>query len=217
MKHSINTSPYPKRNQYIHILFFLTIFIFLNSLTTQYIASQFNYHPNLGVSIFQNFYLPHQWFVWAFTYYDSHPTLFNHVYLGFSLSYILILGGYSISLYLLRSKRKIYANLHGSARFADKEDIIRSGLIQVNASGKGVYVGAWEDTNKDTHYLRHDGPEHILAFAPTRSGKGVGLVIPTLLSWKHSVVVLDIKGENWALTSGWRKQFANNLVLKFEP
>ena len=50
----------------------------------------------------------------------------------------------------------------------------------------------------------HNGPEHILAFAPTRSGKGVGLVIPTLLAWSESAVIYDIKGENWAKTAGFR-------------
>ena len=44
-------------------------------------------------------------------------------------------------------------------------------------------------------YLRHNGPEHVLAFAPTRSGKGVGLVIPTLLAWEESAVIFDIKGD----------------------
>jgi type IV secretion system protein VirD4 len=44
--------------------------------------------------------------------------------------------------------------------------------------------------------IRHDGPEHVFCFAPTRSGKGVGLVVPTLLSWPHSVLVYDIKKEN---------------------
>jgi len=57
-----------------------------------------------------------------------------------------------------------------------------------------------------SQYLRHDGPEHVMAFAPTRSGKGVGLVIPTLLSWTGSAVVHDIKGENWQLTAGWRSR-----------
>jgi type IV secretion system protein VirD4 len=63
--------------------------------------------------------------------------------------------------------------------------------------------------------LRHDGPEHVFCFAPTRSGKGVGLVVPTLLSWPHSVLVYDIKKENWALTAGWRRQFSR--VWRFEP
>ncbi len=64
-------------------------------------------------------------------------------------------------------------------------------------------------------YLRHDGPEHVMAFAPTRSGKGVGLVLPTLLSWTGSAVIHDIKGENWALTSGWRSRFSHCLL--FDP
>ncbi len=47
-----------------------------------------------------------------------------------------------------------------------------------DCSGIGLFLGSL-----DARYLRHDGPEHVIAFAPTRSGKGVGLVIPTLLSW----------------------------------
>jgi len=62
-------------------------------------------------------------------------------------------------------------------------------------------------------YLRHDGPEHVLAVAPTRSGKGVGRVLPTLLTWPGSAVIHDIKGENcgimaqtppWPQKAGWR-------------
>ena len=68
-----------------------------------------------------------------------------------------------------------------------------------------------------TRYLRHNGAEHVLCYAPTRSGKGVGLVIPTLLSWEHSAVITDLKGELWALTSGWRQKYARNKVLRFEP
>src|SRR5713101_7670524 len=82
---------------------------------------------------------------------------------------------------------------------------------------QGAYVGAWCAQNSNrVHYLRHNGPEHILAFAPTRSGKGVGLVIPTLLTWSESTVVYDIKGENWAKTAGFRAQ-QGHLCFKFSP
>jgi len=64
-----------------------------------------------------------------------------------------------------------------------------------------------------TDYLRHDGPEHVMAFAPTRSGKGVGLVVPTLLTWPGSAVIHDIKGENWQLTAGWRARFSHCLLF----
>jgi type IV secretion system protein VirD4 len=63
--------------------------------------------------------------------------------------------------------------------------------------------------------VRHDGPEHVFVFAPTRSGKGVGIVIPTLLSWSRSVLVYDIKKELWAATAGWRRQFSH--CWRFEP
>src|SRR5712664_2683956 len=63
--------------------------------------------------------------------------------------------------------------------------------------------------------MRHDGPEHVLCFAPTRSGKGVGLVVPTLLTWPGSCIVHDIKGENWTLTSGFRAR--HGRVLLFDP
>ena len=74
----------------------------------------------------------------------------------------------------------------------------------------GVILGRIE-----RQYLRHDGPEHVLCFAPTRSGKGVGLVVPTLLTWPGSCIVHDIKGENWTLTSGFRAQ--HGRVLLFDP
>lgn len=99
------------------------------------------------------------------------------------------------------------SSLHGSARWAMIHDVKAAGLI----SKTGVTVGAF-----GKKVLRHDGPEHIMAFAPTRSGKGVGLVLPTLLEWKESVVILDIKGENHAITSPWRASIGQK-VLKFEP
>ena len=105
-------------------------------------------------------------------------------------------------------------DLHGSARWATKADIEETNLIQAR---RGVYVGGWyEQSIKHLHYLRHNGPEHILAFAPTRSGKGVGIVIPTLLAWAESAVVYDIKGENWAKTAGFRSQ-AGQVCFKFAP
>jgi type IV secretory pathway TraG/TraD family ATPase VirD4 len=66
----------------------------------------------------------------------------------------------------------------------------------------------------DETYVR---VEHVLCYAPTRSGKGVGLIVPTLLSWKQSVFVTDLKGELYELTAGWRHEHAHNRILRFEP
>ena len=108
-------------------------------------------------------------------------------------------------------------NTHGSARWATWQNIKQAGLVTWFGSEpkKGVVVGGFKRKFR-TVALRHDGPEHILAFAPTRSGKGVSLVLPTLLKWKESALILDIKGENYALSAGWRQSIGQR-VLRFEP
>jgi len=69
---------------------------------------------------------------------------------------------------------------------------------------------------KNIELLRDGANTHLFAFCPTRSGKGVGMVIPTLLTWKDSVMVNDPKGEAYALTAGFRKS-AGQDTIKFEP
>ncbi|MCF8482173.1 MAG: type IV secretory system conjugative DNA transfer family protein [Rhodospirillum sp.] len=101
--------------------------------------------------------------------------------------------------------------LHGSAKWAKRSDVAKADLF----TKRGVVVGGWPGLFR-TKTLRHDGPEHVMAFAPTRSGKGVGLILPTLLSWTHSAMILDIKGENYALTAGWRAD-QGQRILRFEP
>ena len=130
---------------------------------------------------------------------------------------ILVLAGPPMLLFLLVMaygyRPGVIKDLHGSAYWAGKKEIQDMGYL----NGQGVYVGGWWDAGrKRQFYLRHNGPEHILCFAPTRSGKGVGLILPTLLSWPDSSVVLDIKAENYALTSGWL-QSQGNRVLRFDP
>ena len=98
--------------------------------------------------------------------------------------------GAAIAGSLWRARQAHNVTTYGSARWADTSEIKLAGLH----GDKGVFLG-----QQDGHYLRHDGPEHVMAFAPTRSGKGVGLVVPTLLSWMGSAVIHDIKGENWQI------------------
>jgi type IV secretion system protein VirD4 len=107
---------------------------------------------------------------------------------------------------LLRARQTREASTYGSSRWATGSEIARAGLFR----SAGVFLGRFGD-----RYLRHHGPEHVMAFAPTRSGKGVGLVVPTLLSWTGSAVIHDIKGENWEVTAGWRAKFSHCLL--FDP
>ena len=112
----------------------------------------------------------------------------------------------AIAMSLLRAKETKAITTYGSARWAMHQEIRAAGLLQPD----GVVLG-----RLDRHYLRHDGPEHVLCFAPTRSGKGIGIVVPTLLTWPESAIVHDIKGENYELTAGWRSRFSQALL--FDP
>src|SRR5260221_14049563 len=95
---------------------------------------------------------------------------------------------------------------YGTARWATPREVRAAGLL----GPAGVVLGRF-----GREYLRQDGPEHVLCFAPTRSGKGVGLVVPTLLTWPASCIVHDIKGENWELTAGFRAPHGHGPL--FEP
>ncbi len=103
-------------------------------------------------------------------------------------------------------------DIHGSARWATFRDIKKTGLL----AKTGVVVGAFQKSWWQIKTLFHNGAEHIIAFAPTRSGKGVGLVIPTLLNWQGSMICLDIKGENFHLTAGYRASLGHRII-KFDP
>lgn len=98
--------------------------------------------------------------------------------------------------------------LHGTASLATLYDVMRAGLF----ARKGIVLG-----RKGSRLLVFDGAQHVLMSAPTRSGKGVGIVIPNLLYWKDSVVVLDIKQENWNITSRFRAKELNQDCFLFNP
>ena len=182
------------------------------ALATQHFAAAFNYHPALGTN-YKHVYWPTAIIGWWTKYHAIYPAPMQK---ALSLALLVPSGGILAAaiLKLMAGRDKGNPFLHGSARWAGRSDIEAAGLLD---NDKGVYVGQWADKSGKLHYLRHSGPEHVLTYAPTRSGKGVGLVVPTLLSWPESAVVADLKGELWALTAGWRKEFANNIVIKFEP
>lgn len=99
-------------------------------------------------------------------------------------------------------------SIHGDSRWANPNDVKKMGL----RSKHGVLLGKF-----DKKFLVADGFQHILLFAPTGSGKGVGFVIPNLLFWQDSVIVHDIKLENYELTSGWRRTNLKQKVFLWNP
>ncbi len=174
---------------------------------TQWAAAMLAYQPQLGPPWFIAFeipiYPPHAIFAWWYHYEAYAPQVFDKAgtlagVSGFLGCAAAIFG----SLWRARQQRNV--TTYGSARWADQREIERASLL----GDAGVFLG-----RDHGRYLRHDGPEHVMAFAPTRSGKGVGLVVPTLLSWTGSAVIHDIKGENWQLTAGWRARFGHALLF----
>ena len=99
------------------------------------------------------------------------------------------------------------APLHGAARFASERELKRHGF----RSASGIIVG-----RKGGRFLTFGGSEHVLVEAPTRSGKGTGIVIPNLLTWQGSVVVLDVKRENYEASAGFRAHYGQQVFL-FNP
>ena len=200
-------------NYIISFVVVISLFFMVNILATQYVAQHFEYHENLGESLFQSFYNPFDWILWQFDYFNQYSIFFKTLNITMIFVFVAVFIVFILIRLLALRKSKTHDDVHGTAHWMDTSDIKKTGLYRQK---EGVYIGGFEDGSK-LEYLKHNGPEHILAFAPTRSGKGIGLVLPTLLDWRESVIVLDIKGENWALTAGWREEYANNRVLKFDP
>ena len=104
--------------------------------------------------------------------------------------------------------------LHGSAKFASELELTKNGLLQADKPDDkypSIIVGKHKDK-----FLLFRGQQFLFLSAPTRSGKGVGVVIPNLLHYRDSAVVLDIKNENFEITSGFRAKCGQE-VYRFAP
>ena len=176
---------------------------------TEWTAWQLAFQPQLGRPWFTLFgwpiYQPPAFFWWWFAY-DAyaHEIFVTGGFIAGAGGIAAFVVAVAMSVWRAREVKKV--TTYGSACWAETREIKRAGLLHPD----GVLLGRWRGA-----YLRHHGPEHVLCFAPTRSGKGVGLVVPTLLTWSGSAIVHDIKGENWGLTAGWRARFGR--VLLFDP
>ncbi|WP_428393473.1 conjugal transfer protein TraG [Lichenicoccus sp.] len=199
----------PTKVLFGQIVIVFSIVVLSLSLTTQWTAASLGYQDQLGHpwTVFHGvpLYQPWLFFVWWFEFDAYAPAVFQRG------AYVAASGGVLGALAAMvgsvwRARQAKLVTTYGSARWASPRDLKRSGMLRP----AGVFLGRAHD-----QYLRHDGPEHVMAFAPTRSGKGVGLVVPTLLSWTGSAVIHDIKGENFTITAGWRSRFSH--CLYFNP
>lgn len=234
----------PRNWRLLYLPFVLLLGLVCLTLATQRVAAFYGYAAALGASwgsaFGVPFYAPWAIFRWQEAFGASDPGFMEQA-ITQSQALFLVPQFVILAVWFTFMKRlKGDARLHGSARWATEKEIRRMGYMD----GKGVYVGGWVKRltgfaywcavarraalvwllnsyrppvlRERQMYLRHNGPEHVLCFAPTRSGKGVGLILPTLLAWEGSTLVLDIKGENWALTAGFRRS-QGQKVLRFDP
>ncbi|MEC5323360.1 conjugal transfer protein TraG [Aurantimonas sp. A3-2-R12] len=191
------------------ILIVILIVLFTTWAATQWTTWQLGFQPQLGEPWFSLIGIPVYYppaFFWWWYFYDAYaPSIFvEGAYIAASGGFISIAVAILMSVWRAREAKNVQT--YGSARWARLDEVKGAGLLGPD----GVVLG-----KLDRAYLRHDGPEHVLCFAPTRSGKGVGLVVPSLLTWPGSAIVHDIKGENWQLTAGFRAK--HGRVLLFDP
>lgn len=204
-------------------------------VATQYLAVKLGYQEGLGDALVvfksgKKIYAPFSWWEWNFKWMHEQGRLRDYIT---QMQYLLIIGALIsvvIAIYVAyrrSSKNHLPDDLHGSARFATEEDIEKMKLISyehkkgllrkrtIKYRATGIYVGAIQ-TKSGIKALRYNHPAHVLCFAPSRSGKGVGLVLPTLLSYPHSTAANDVKKENFELSSGFRHR-SGSLVICFDP
>ncbi len=194
------------------VVIFLGI-VFGLCTATQFTAKKLNYRPELGKPLIGRFYNPIDIFKWQLMRRD-YPV--DHKTLGQGMQIFIATVGVSMALAIFMNYLRTLdtqTDVHGSAHWADYKEIRQAGLV---GNKQGLYIGAIEHDRR-TEYLKFDDEGNVVCFAPTRSGKGVGLVVPNLLSWCESVIVLDIRSENWLLTARWRKEKLKSFVMKFDP
>lgn len=171
-------------------------------------------------------YKPWDWFLWSRAFGSRAPRFFRVVSAyGYGAPIVALLLMAAIG----RLRRRTESDAYGSARWETKSGLLTAGLGQTGVvlcqTAEARYRSESRVTPTGTQQrwalermgelVADDSDLHCLCFAPTGSGKGAGLVVPTLLSWTHSVVAYDPKGELYAITAGWRRRFSH--VIRFDP
>ena len=198
--------------------------------STQYVAGQLRYHSHLGAPVTRLAGVPVYW-PWAWLEWDERMRRFApRVFATASLVTYGAMAGVLVPLLAVafRPGRGARGSTsHGSARWGTTAELRDGGML----GAEGVVLcqtdrarfESWLDDKGGLRWtmgrsgwlVRHDGPEHVFVFAPTRSGKGIGIVMPTLFGWGQSALIYDVKKELWSLTAGYRRKFS--YCWRFEP
>lgn len=209
-----------KENKKILIVNFVVLIIIISSYTwgSSQIAKYFRYNPKIiGKPIYNNIYSPFLILKFAFI-----KGINNHKYIAGIMTktgILMNLFAFFLFLTMIIELKKKGEDSHGTARWAKEKEWEEKGyLCETEKYKDGVILGRTKPPliGKPKTIIDNE-KTHIAVVAPTRSGKGVGIIIPTLLNWRQSTFVFDMKGENYALTSGYRNEVLGNTILKFQP
>lgn len=228
----------------IRVLLALITLCIALACSTQLLAAYVHYDPLIGPPIFTIGKTPYYWFfkylVWIALFGKYVPSLVIKSALPLLVWLVAMIGVSFVNM------KKTVKDYHGNASYAEFSDIKKMGFFPKSGVICGIQetgllrketlinilgtlispqkINSWLMTwGKKLglykyKYIKHDDKHHMIVLAPTRSGKGVGLIVPTLLGeWKGSCIVTDIKGENWGITAGYRQKVMGQKVIKFEP
>jgi type IV secretion system protein VirD4 len=136
-----------------------------------------------------------------------HPDLWQVIGLIFLFATLgsLLLGSFVVHEGLTR---------FGETHWQSKSELKRNGFFE--KPGRGFLLGKMGKPKSSAKFLCSTSFPHCLVVAPTGRGKGTGFVIPNLLCFVGSAVVLDVKGENFDKTSRKRRA-RGDKVWRFAP
>ncbi|CAO94858.1 type IV secretory system conjugative DNA transfer family protein [Erwinia tasmaniensis] len=148
----------------------------------------------------------------------SYKSLVGITWFGFGVPVVVFVAFCVLILFNLNPDKVIY----GNSRLATDMDLAKSGFFPTLKQSKKhkyppILIGKMNKGRFKGQYIYYYGQQFLMLYAPTRSGKGVGIVIPNCLNYPESLVVLDIKLENWFLSSGYRKKVMGQECYLFCP
>ncbi len=195
---------------WINLAVLTTALIIGLAWSSQYVGAHFSYAPWLGVGVLRIGSIELYWpfaILWWLSHglYPYAPAAFDHALLRLTLVW---LAAMAIVLIFSMAFRPIgLVKEFGRKAWGTLWDARRAGIWGLRLPEMpGVILGRWRTGRSNNRILRYDGPEHHLITGASRAGKGVGHVIPTLLSWPGSAFVYDLKEECYDITGEFRRR-----------
>lgn len=148
--------------------------------------------------------------------YKDNKSVFRFIVLGLAVSAIIAFAPIIITVIIVVCNNRFF--LFGNARFANDFELSKTGLFPTPAEEAKqkkpcILLGMMKTGRFKNKYIKYYGSQFVALAAPTRSGKGVGIMIPNLLTYLHSIVVLDIKLENFMFSGGFRQKSGHEVYL----